>query len=46
MANMEEKMIDPEFVGDITSLLRPEILFDPAASWEIVRETLVERMRK
>lgn len=46
IANMEEKMSDPEFIGDTTKLLRPEISFDPQASWELVRETLVERLKK
>lgn len=46
MANMEEKMSDPEFTGDTTKLLRPEINFDPVASWDLVRETLVERLKK
>ena len=43
---MEEKMADPEFTGDTTKLLRPEINFNPEASWELVRETLVERLKK
>lgn len=46
MANMEEKMSDPEFTGDTTKLLRQEINFDPVASWDLVRETLVERLNK
>ena len=46
MANMEDKMSDPEFTGDTTKLLRPEIIFDPVASWDLVRETLVERLKK
>ena len=46
MANMEEKMADSEFTGDTTKLLRPEINFNSEASWELVRETLVERLKK
>ena len=46
MANMKEKMSAPEFTGDTTKLLRPEINFDPIASWDLVRETLVERLKK
>ena len=46
MANMEEKMADSEFTGDTTKLLWPEINFNSEASWELVRETLVERLKK
>ena len=44
IANMEEKMSDPEFTGDTTKLLRSEINFNPDASWNLVRETLVEKL--
>ena len=44
IANMEEKMVDPEFTGDTTMLLRPDITFNPEASWELVRETLVNQL--
>ena len=41
VANMEEKMMDPEFTGDTVKLLRPGISFDPNSAWELVRETIV-----
>ena len=44
MLNMEEKMNDPEFLGDTTGLLRPGISFDPLPAWEIVREDLVSAL--
>ena len=46
IANMEEKMADPDFTEDTTKLLRPGISFDASSSWELVRETLVERLKK
>ena len=45
MANLEEKMADPDFTGDTVKLLRPGITFDPATSWKLVRETLIEKLR-
>lgn len=44
MANMEEKMADPEFIGDTAKLLRPGIQFDPNLAWSIVKETLVAEL--
>ena len=38
--------IQTNATGDTTKLLRPEINFDPIASWDLVRETLVERLKK
>lgn len=46
IANMEEKMADPDFTEDTTKLLRPGISFDASSSWELVRETLVEKLKK
>lgn len=43
--NMKEKMADPEFTGDTTKLLRPGLDFQPMTAWELVRETLVERLK-
>ena len=45
VANMEEKMMDPEFTGDTVKLLRPGISYDPISAWETVRETLVNGIR-
>ena len=46
MANMQEKLSDPEFTGDTAQLLRPEIAYSPSNSWDKVRETLVARLQK
>lgn len=39
--NMDEKMHNPEFLGDTTDLLRPGLTFDPQPAWEKVREEIV-----
>lgn len=46
IANMADKMLDSDFTGDTAKLLRPGISFAPVSSWELVRETLVERLKK
>ena len=42
VANMDEKMMAPEFTGDTVKLLRPGISYDPYSAWKTVRETLVD----
>ena len=41
--NMEAKMTDEEFLGDTMGLLRPEMSFEPLASYQLVKETLIDR---
>ncbi|MFR9592131.1 MAG: nucleotidyl transferase AbiEii/AbiGii toxin family protein [Rikenellaceae bacterium] len=45
--NMEEKMADPEFVGDIAQLIRTdeESLFDVVAAYDAVREVFIDKLR-
>lgn len=42
--NMEEKMQDPEFVGDTTMLLRPDINYNPNDAYNIVYDTLINKI--
>ena len=42
--NMDEKMQNPEFLGDTTGLLRPGLTFDPVSAWEIVRDKIVAKL--
>lgn len=42
--NMEAKMQDPEFLGDTTALLRPDVPYDPHKAYELVRAKLIERI--
>lgn len=44
--NMDEKMLNPEFLGDTTGLLRPGLTFDPQPAWEKVRDEIVSCLIK
>lgn len=46
LANMEEKMVDTEFLGDITGLLRRDSndTYDPQEAYEIIRVNLLEKI--
>ena len=44
IANLDEKMQDPEFLGDVSLILRPDINFSPQEAYGLVRETLIERI--
>lgn len=42
--NLEEKMQDDEFTGDITALLRPEIKYDQDEAYEMVMNEVIRRL--
>lgn len=42
--NMEEKMQDPDFIGDSQLLLRPEISFNPNKAYQFVKENLIDKL--
>ncbi len=44
--NMEEKMSDPDFLGDTQSLIRPDREFNPYLGYELVRSQLIDRLQK
>ena len=44
IANMEEKMQNPEFTDDTTMILRPDLPYNPHEVYAIVREKLIERL--
>lgn len=44
MINLDEKMKDPEFIGDIKALLRPEIEYDTLKAYSLVKEVLIEKI--
>jgi predicted nucleotidyltransferase component of viral defense system len=44
LINMEEKMNDDYFGGDITGLIRPTESYDQSAAFELVKKELIERM--
>lgn len=41
LRNVDEKLNDDEFQGDITSLLRPAVHFEFAAGWDNIRTNVI-----
>ena len=44
LKNLEDKMNDPEFLGDTTALLRPDEIYDPYDGFRLVKTELIDRM--
>ena len=44
IANLDEKMQDADFLGDVSQILRPGIDFSPMEAYEAVREAFIERL--
>jgi hypothetical protein len=44
LQNMEEKIGDPDFLGDMQGLLRPEIHYDIEKAYEFVKKKLLEKI--
>ena len=44
LKNLEDKMNDPEFLGDTTALLRPDETYDPKEGFALVKKELIEKM--
>lgn len=44
LANMEEKMSDPEFIGDIHELIRAEENYDHVDAYNMIRQVLLEKI--
>lgn len=44
LLNMEAKMQDEEFAGDITALLRPTEKYDPKVAYALIQKELIERL--
>ena len=44
--NMEEKLLDEEFLADTDLILCPEVEYEPASAWAKVHDELVVRLRK
>jgi len=44
LKNLEDKMNDPEFLGDTTALLRPDETYDPIEGFTLVKKELIEKM--
>jgi len=44
LQNMEAKMLDSEFLGDITALVRPDEKYNPHEAYELVKKELIEKI--
>ena len=44
LRNMEQKLQDPDFQGDIYALLRPGVKYDQNKAYEIVKSELIEKI--
>lgn len=44
--NIEEKMSDPDFLGDTQNLIRPDREFNPWSGYELVRSRLIDKLQK
>jgi predicted nucleotidyltransferase component of viral defense system len=44
LLNMEQKIVDAEFLGDIEMLLRPDEKYNPVEAWNLVRSQLIEKL--
>jgi len=44
LRNMEDKLEDPDFSGDIHALLRPGIEYDQAEAYDFIRTELIEKI--
>ena len=44
IANLEEKIEDPDFNGDIHALLRPGVHYNQTIGFDLIREKLLERL--
>ncbi|MCM1532647.1 MAG: nucleotidyl transferase AbiEii/AbiGii toxin family protein [Bacteroides sp.] len=44
--NMEEKMLDVDFLGDTQSLIRPGGIFNSQSGYALVRSQLIDRLQK
>jgi len=44
--NMEEKMSDNDFLNDTSAILREGKTFNPIEAYDLVREKLIEQIKK
>ena len=42
--NLEDKMQDDDFIGDIVGLLRPDVKFDMYNAYELIKQELIEKI--
>lgn len=44
LENLEEKMLDDEFIGDTTALIAPNENYNPYFAFEVVKAGLIEKI--
>jgi hypothetical protein len=44
LKNLEDKINDPEFLGDTTALLRPDEIYDPIKGFDLIKREIIEKM--
>lgn len=44
MQNLSEKMDDPNFLGDIEAIIRPEVKYDSRKAYELVKAEIIEKI--
>ncbi len=45
LRNIEQKLKDPDFIGDISGLIRPNIEYDQNIAYKLVKKELIEKIR-
>ena len=43
---MESKMVDPDFLEDMDSLIRPEEAYNIEEAYQVVKEKIIDRLMK
>lgn len=46
VVNMEEKLLDEEFLSDTDMILNPGMEYNPVEAWQVVHNELVMRLMK
>lgn len=44
MQNLDEKIIDPNFLGDIEAIIRPEVQYESQKAYELVKTELIKKI--
>ena len=44
LENLDEKMVDDDFLGDIKAYLRPDVVYDPFVAYELVKNKLIDKI--
>jgi predicted nucleotidyltransferase component of viral defense system len=42
--NIEKKLLDDEFLGDIKAIIRPDERYDPFRAWDLVRNQIIDKL--